>query len=323
LANLQNTEHARETRRILLLDIARGVAMVGVVLYHFAFDLRLLDFIATDVTVHPGWVIVARILSASFLFLAGANLVQAHQYKVRWPAFWRRVGVVGGAALGISLITYIAYPNMFVFFGILHAIALFSVFALPFLRLPICLIIAVALVILVAPFFFEDVLFNARLFSWIGFWVVPPATGDLVPVFPSFGIVLAGVAVARLCLNTQFYIWLAGWHPSDHLSNALKWVGQKSLIIYRLHQPVLLGVLYVVATFVQPGVHSRAELFYGTCFSSCLEVNPSAAQCKAYCQCSVAQVEIHDLWDILDAAEPSADRNQAVNQVTQACTGAE
>ena len=60
------------------MDIVRGVAIIGVVFYHAIFDLRLVEFIQLDVTVHPGWVVFARILSGSFLVLTGISLVLSH-----------------------------------------------------------------------------------------------------------------------------------------------------------------------------------------------------------------------------------------------------
>lgn len=310
------------SHRIVLLDILRGLAIVGVVFYHFAFDLRLLEFVATDVTQHPTWVVFARILSSIFLVLAGINLVQAHGNGMRWRPFWRRVGIIGVAAVGISAITFIAYPDMFVYFGILHAIAAFSVLALPFLRAPVWAIICVALVFLAAPFFFADPLFNTRLFSWVGFWVVPPLTGDLVPVFPSFGLLLAGVAVARLAIDRGFDKRLAAAIAKNQLSKGFAIAGRWSLIIYLVHQPILLAVLYPVASVVQPSieVQSRAEAFYGACFSNCLEVTADATQCKAYCLCSQEQVELGDLWETINAPQSTAEQLQVVGSITRLCS---
>ncbi len=55
--------------------------------------------------------------------------------------FLRRLALVGGAAGLVSLATYLAFPENFIFFGILHAIALGSVLALPILRAPLWLVV--------------------------------------------------------------------------------------------------------------------------------------------------------------------------------------
>ena len=58
-------------------------------------------------------------------------------------------------------------------------------------------------------FGFSDPLYNQKLYSWIGFWVVPPATNDLVPVFPWFGVVLLGVLAMRLVRGSPLQARLA------------------------------------------------------------------------------------------------------------------
>ena len=310
------------SKRIVLLDVVRGLAIVGVVLYHFAFDLRLLELVAIDVTQHPTWVNFARVLSSIFLVLAGINLVQAHRSGMRWRAFWRRVGVIAIAALGISAITFVLYPDMLVYFGILHAIAAFSVLSVPFLRTPLWGVVAVALVVLALPFFFSDPLFNTRMFSWIGFWVVPPFTGDLVPIFPSFGLMLAGVVVARWVMDRGDDKRLAAVIVKSRISKGLAVAGRWSLIIYLVHQPLMLAVLYPVAAIVQPSIEqqSRSEAFYGACFSNCLEVSANATQCKVYCQCSLEQVEADNLWDIVNAPQSTAEQLQVVGSITRLCS---
>ena len=56
-----------------------------------------------------------------------------HGGGIRWPAFWRRWAFLVVAALLTTAGTYWMFPDYFVFFGVLHAIALFSLMALPFL----------------------------------------------------------------------------------------------------------------------------------------------------------------------------------------------
>ena len=59
--------------------------------------------------------------------------------------------MVAGAALAISLVTYIAVPGGFIFFGILHQIALASLLGLAFLRLPAVLTLVAAALVIAAP----------------------------------------------------------------------------------------------------------------------------------------------------------------------------
>src|SRR4029079_12219855 len=121
-------------RRFDTVDIARGVAVAAMAVYHFSWDLSALDFIETNVIEEPGWRLFARSIAGSFLILVGVGLTLAHGRGLRLEAFLRRLAKIAAAALLITVATYFVFPQSYIFFGILHCIALCSVLALPFLR---------------------------------------------------------------------------------------------------------------------------------------------------------------------------------------------
>ena len=79
---------------------------------------------------------------------------------IRWPGFLRRLAMVAGAAVAISVATFIAMPQAFIFFGILHQIALASLLGLLFLRLPALLTLAVAAAVVAAPLYLRSEAFD-------------------------------------------------------------------------------------------------------------------------------------------------------------------
>ena len=320
ISNIDEAKSRSAHKRIELLDIVRGVAIIGVVFYHAIFDLRLVEFIQLDVTVHPGWVVFARILSGSFLVLTGISLVLSHGEIVRWGSFLRRFSIIIAAAIGISIATYLAFPDMFVYFGILHAIAIFSVMAIPFLRAPLWLVGAVMLAIIATPFFVSSSIFNDRIFSWVGLWTVPPLTGDLVPIFPSFGLTLGGLFLARIIIKMQLVSLVASFVAKGGFMRFLAAAGRWSLLIYLLHQPILLGILFPVSSLTKPAELSKEAAFYGACFGNCLETSGNASQCKKYCQCSLEQVGEGDLWEIVNSPFLTKEQSQVVTSVSNLCS---
>jgi uncharacterized membrane protein len=188
--------------RVGLIDAARGAAILAMVVYHVAWDLYFLGFIALDITSDPGWVFFQRAIVVSFLLLVGVSLTLAHGEGIRWSAFGRRVAVIVAAALLVTVGTYIALPDYFVFFGVLHAIALFSVLGIAFVRLPWWVTGLASLLVLLPPAFITDPVMSQRPLSWIGFWPTPPMTTDIVPIFPWFGIVLIGIAATKLIMRS-------------------------------------------------------------------------------------------------------------------------
>ena len=236
--------------RIQSLDIARGVAIAGVVIYHFCWDLNLFGFLAVDVTTHPIWVAFARSLAGSFMALVGVSLVLAHSESVRWKAFWRRLLIVATAAAVISIVTYGAFPDSFIYFGILHAIAVSSVLGLAFLRAPLPLVLLAALLLVVVPEYFQSDLLNSRLLAWTGLASWPPSSVDFVPIFPWFTLPLLGIAAARLGLQSSLLTRAAGVRVDSGALRALASAGRQSLVIYLVHQPILLIGLYALRNLV-------------------------------------------------------------------------
>ena len=89
--------------RLFALDLARTAALAGMVAYHFTYDLALFGLIAPETPVTGGWLIFARSIATSFLFLVGVGLWLAHRRGVQWSKVWRRLLIVGGAAAAITL----------------------------------------------------------------------------------------------------------------------------------------------------------------------------------------------------------------------------
>lgn len=227
--------------RVLWLDMARALAVLGMVIYHFTFDLGMFGFLEPYTAVTGFWAIFARAVAGSFLALAGFSLYLTHQNGINWPGFWRRFGILAGSAALITVATYVAMPAQFIFFGILHSIALSSLLGLAFLRLPWVVTLLVACGVLALPQVYRDVAFDTPLLAWVGLAPRFPSTMDYEPLFPWFGAFLLGLGAAQIMLARGP---LRREVPSAALAR-LTWPGRHSLIIYLLHQPILIGLFNV------------------------------------------------------------------------------
>jgi uncharacterized membrane protein len=290
------TEVQTKRPRLAIIDVARGVAIIAMVIYHLCWDLSFYRFIPVDVGFDPGWVLFARSILFSFMVLVGVGLVLGHGDGMRWGPFWRRWLFVAGGALLITLGTYLTFPDSFVYFGVLHAIALFSLLALPFVFTPIWFTALVSVVIIGLPLVFSDPIYNEKMFSWLGFWVVPPPTNDLVPVFPWLGVTLLGVVAMRLMRGTRAEARLAAVRPG-RIGRVLATMGRWSLPIYLIHQPLLLAVIMPLSMVMAPDEAARDLDFLNACQSSCEAGGTTAALCAIYCQCGLEGVKRDDLWE--------------------------
>jgi uncharacterized membrane protein len=222
------------------VDALRGLAILAMVAYHFAFDLRFFDLTRADFENDPLWLTARGAIVSSFLLLVGISLVLAARARVPAAAFARRIAIVAACALAASLASYAIFPATFITFGILHFIALSSILARP-LATRARVAVVLGLVALAAGLALSHPFFDTRATSWIGFTTHKPATQDYVPLFPWLGVVLLGIAAGHALAARAFA-------PVAALSRApewLRWLGRHSLVVYMLHQPVLLGALWL------------------------------------------------------------------------------
>ncbi|MDI3336141.1 heparan-alpha-glucosaminide N-acetyltransferase [Defluviimonas aestuarii] len=242
------TGTARQRRgRIAALDIARTVALIGMAIYHFTYDLEMFGYLTPGTAVTGFWAIFARLVAGSFLFLAGISLWLAHAQGIRWRPFVRRFAMIAGAALMVTLGTRIALPQTYVFFGILHSIAAASLVGLLFLRLPAAITIAVAACVFAISRLPHGPAFDVPLLWPLGLSTNAPPAIDYVPLFPWLAPFLAGLALAKL--GTRTGLWSRLTHHSE--PGLLAWPGRHSLAIYLIHQPVLIGLVWAATQIMR------------------------------------------------------------------------
>jgi uncharacterized membrane protein len=234
--------------RFAIVDVARGVAIVAMVLYHAIWDLGpdFFGYTTVDAARDLPLVIAARLIAGSFLFIVGVSLVLAHRNGFRLERYLRRLGIIVAAALLVTLVTRLLVPDWYVRFGILHAIAAASVIGVVFLRAPIWLTLIAAAAAFAAPSFLASNAFNQPGWIWLGLSTYVPPAADYVPVLPWVGPTLLGIVATRLVFLFGIDQRLAAWHPTSAISRWLIKAGQWSLVIYLVHQPLLLGVLYLI-----------------------------------------------------------------------------
>jgi uncharacterized membrane protein len=297
------------------VDVARGVAIAAMIVFHTAWDLSFVRLIATPVGSDPAWQAFAMVIAGSFLALVGVGLVLGHGERIRWRPFLRRLATIALAAAAVTGVTYFVFPDSFVFFGILHMIAVGSVLALPFLRAPPWLVAGAAIAVVVLPALVQSPVFDTRWLAWIGFSERIPASNDFEPVFPWFALILAGLCLARLVVASRWQERLAGWRATGRVGRTLTWVGRWSLVIYLLHQPILLGVLIPASRLVGP----TPVIFLESCERSCREGGRDGTTCGKACACVLDRASAAGLRRALLDDALSPDELAAVQESARLC----
>lgn len=309
---------AKNKPRLQLIDLARGAALVAMAIYHFAWDLEFFGYAPPGMTAVGGWRLFARCIASSFLFLVGVSLFLAHARGISWPPFLRRMAMVAGAAAAISLATWIAVPSDFIFFGILHQIALASLIGLPFLRLPAIVTFAVAIAVIAAPSYLRSTFFDHPALWWVGLSSSDPHSNDYVPLFPWFGAVLIGIATAKLAAAAGLFERMRGIEPG-RWSAPLQFAGRHSLAVYLLHQPVLIGLVWLWSLVSPPVEAPRDVQFTRTCIAQC-EQTRDATFCAAYCACVLDRLVAEDRFDEVYEGAPTPETSQRLQEFVSACS---
>lgn len=232
--------------RFAFLDAARGFAVWVMIIYHFCYDLVFFKLAPFNLTQDMFWLSFRAMIVSLFLTIVGISLYFALQLKKDWSAYYRRLMILGFAAALVSIGSYWLFGQRFIYFGILHFILIASILALPFLKFNY-LNLGLGLILIVLGFAVQHPFFNQPHLHWLGMMTFKPPTEDFVPIVPWFGLVLIGLFLAKQLPISKLSTW-----KNDHwLKKTLIFSGQYSLIIYLIHQPILIGSFYVVLSLLR------------------------------------------------------------------------
>ena len=244
----QGTEHgaAQKSGRFWEVDVARGVAIIMMVVYHTTYDLEALGGYDIDAT-SGGWALFADATAGLFLLLVGVSLAisRARTTLTGWRLFGKylarglRIFAYGMILTGVFLVLDMGV----VAFGILHLIGVSIILAYPFLKLRWTNLVLGALIFAAGQYVLAQDLVSENYWL-LPFGVVPEGVmmPDYRPLLPWFGVVLIGLFVGNV-------IYADGRKPASLPNKAplvarpLLPLGRNSLFVYLIHQPIVIAVL--------------------------------------------------------------------------------
>lgn len=230
-------------RRNLLADRLRGFAIVVMLIHHLGYDLHV--FFKSDLlsfTTQYWFEDVLRpIVVAIFIFLAGVSTHYSHCIL----SAGRRVGHAALLISSIGLCCYLWFDDSaLIIFQVLHVIT-------------ICLLLTHFCNLknnrsLVFVLTFVSFMINGLTIEFLGLDRLPayflplgfglaraPAMADYLPLFPWSGWFWLGI----LCGKSE--LWQRRGTNLNYYSTVAL-LGRHSLIIYLLHQPIFLLILYIL-----------------------------------------------------------------------------
>lgn len=246
--------HPLASPRFDRLDRLRGLALLWMATFHFCFDLANWRLIQANFYADPLWTTQRTCILSLFLLCAGAGQAIAVHQGQTWARFWRRWAQVAGCALLVTLGSMAMFPRSFIYFGVLHGMAVMLLVARLTAGWGRGLWVAGAVAI-VLPHVFQHPVFDAAWLDWTGLMTRKPITEDHVPLLPWLGVMWWGLAATQWMLAHRPG-WLQGsdaatrasgdnTHPAQTplFPRVLSTLGRWSLTFYMVHQPLLIGAL--------------------------------------------------------------------------------
>ena len=249
-----------DKKRIVLIDNFRGLAIVYMIYFHFVYDMAYLletEWGRNAFAFHNRIVVFD---TASFILLAGIS-----------SAFSRSNVRRGGRLLAIGIVftavTAFVFPGQAIYFGILQllgsSMVLYGAFEDRLRQCPpvLMLFLSAALFALTyhiqrgyvgieGLFRFElpaQLLRNNLLYPY-GILSGSFASVDYVPLLPWFFLYFGGTYIGGFLVKRRDR--LPGWCYADPLP-PLSLMGRHSLLIYILHQPIILAVVYLIKAIME------------------------------------------------------------------------
>ena len=233
------------------VDALRGLAMVWMTVFHFCFDLNQQGYIHQNFLVDPVWTWQRTCILSLFLLCAGMGQAIVQHQGQSTGRFARRWLQIAGSALLVTAASAWMFPKSFIYFGVLHGMAVMLIVVRLSARWGVWLWPLGALALAMKPIAAYaiqsgvwGVFLNEKIFNWLGLISVKPITEDYVPLIPWLGVMWWGMALMQWRLKRQ--PTPAPWAlPRPLLPLAA--LGRWSLSYYMAHQPVLLALLWLWA----------------------------------------------------------------------------
>lgn len=241
----------KNKKRIYLIDEIRGLLIILVVIYHLYYSMAMIFGIDWSIGAYLSMRVWQPILPGMFIFISGISF-QLSRSNIKRGI---KLSVI---AIAMTIIIGIVMPEQIIWFGIIHFLGLMNiVFGLTkkyIDKIPAVLGIT-AFTFLFALTYnvhrgyigidgiwtcrLPEFLYQTNLTAPIGFYTEGFHSSDYNPLLPWTFMFLIGTILGR-------YVNLIPEALSKAHLRPLAFIGRNTLIIYLIHQPIIVGALYLI-----------------------------------------------------------------------------
>ena len=241
----------KSNARFWEIDCFRGFAIIMMIFFHILYDINYFGIYSFEL--YSGYIVIYTYsIGVFFLLLVGISLTLSYNKAIKNLTkkelsfkFMIRGFKIFVLGLIITIFTYFLLDSGFIIFGVLHCIGISIVFSYPLLKYRFINLLFGSLLILFG-LILSNYTFGFYWLVWLGFSPSQFYTIDYFPILPWFGVVLIGIFFGNtLYPNLKRRFNLKNYNKYKFV-RFFSFLGQNSLIIYFLHQPIILSILYLI-----------------------------------------------------------------------------
>ena len=227
-----------DNNRVFEIDLLRFVAIILMIVFHIVYDID--TFTAYNINYSKGfWYFVGR--SASIIFIFTSGLSSGFSKKTI-----KRGILLIVLGLLISVITYVLFKSAYIRFGILSLLGVSMILSPALKKLSPFFLIFTSLSIFYIHYLIRDIVVTTSILIPLGLTYQNFYTLDYFPIIPNLSFYILGLTVYKL-----FYQKHKSLFFTNYTNKYVTLISKKSLLIYLLHQPLILVILMLIITVLK------------------------------------------------------------------------
>ncbi len=222
------------SQRLWEIDVTRGIALVLMIIYHLLYDLNV--FFDFNIAYDKGLIyLIGKSAAILFILVAGISSSFSKNNLLRGLKL-----IIWGCI--IFLVTYVVVPGSNIVFGILQFLGVCLLLYPAIKNITPYVLAAAGSAIILGGEYTSQLPVSQNWFVPLGFRTPSFSSADYYPLIPWFGLFLWGVSINKLVYKQK----ISFIKSANKLSKPFAAFGRHTLIIYLLHQPIIMTALYLI-----------------------------------------------------------------------------
>lgn len=231
-------------KRIWELDALRGVCVLGMVAVHLVYDLTQLSGLME--WTYPRWFSLIKDWGGVLFLLISGVCVTLGSRNLRRGVIVLGCGMVCTAVTFAMAALGLSDPAIVIWFGVLHCLGACMLLWSVLEKLPVKAMVILGLLLALAGLALRRMVFSFPWLIPLGFVTEGFASSDYFPLLPHLGFFLLGAALGRTVYREKRSL-LPRVPENNPILRFFRFCGRNSLIIYLLHQPIILAAVELAA----------------------------------------------------------------------------